>query len=387
MSDLLKDSIEPRLKTVEWLSNQARLESKFSNELLEKLYQELLNFVNTGKLNNSSNSYIFSEKLKFTTKHPIAYGQDSLDPESTREGTMRPNNFVKHCIDILGKDIKTLDLGAGPAGLVYEWIFNGVSAIGIDGSDHCKKHNIGFWNYIEDSLFLADITKNFDLFFKDNNKKNVTFDIITMWEVLEHMPSNGMQKLFENIKKHMDCDGYFIGSISSLPYYSVSGKPYHLIVKDKMWWKKLFEYNGFEILEDHPFQYKMFCRGVGGHIQDQHNYLSSPNEGFHFVARLSGEFNIQKLNALLKDCEQTNTTCDVSNLECLLDTLDKKNSELIELTQRLEVSERDLIDRTQRLEISERDLIDRTQRLEIMDSKLTLLIKESFITPPSKKGG
>ncbi len=279
IDDIISKSVDERLKTVEWLSNQSRLESKFTNQLLQQFYNEI------GVKLYKDLFYEYGNEIDFKTNYPIAYSTDTMEPESTYEGTSRPTNFVRHCIDLLGSNIKCLDIGAGPGGLVYEWIFNGIKAVGIDGSDFCKKYNIGFWNNIKNSLFTCDITQPFN-FYEKKQHNHVKFNIITMWEVLEHIPEEGLESLFSNIKNHLHIDGYFIGSVSTLEYISSSGQPYHITVKSLEWWKSKMANHGIDIINDHFFNIKMFCRGVGDNIQDQHNYFKNSNEGFHFVAKL-----------------------------------------------------------------------------------------------------
>lgn len=283
--DIVSQSIDQRLKTVEWVSNQARLESRYTNELLEKIYKELIDKQNLSHDDYFSRAKEFGENINLATEHPVAYGADSIEPESTYEGTMRPTRFVRDCIEKLGGDIQCLDIGAGPGGLVYEWIFNGIKAIGIDGSDFCQRYHIGFWDNMRSNMFTCDVTKPFNMFTKDSDK-NILFNVITMWEVLEHIPEEGLENLFKNIRRHLHSNGYVLGSISLLPYSSASGVPYHITLQPKEWWKEKMDNFGLEMTDEHPFNINMFCRGVGNHIQDQHNYFQNPNAGFHFVARL-----------------------------------------------------------------------------------------------------
>jgi hypothetical protein len=49
---------------------------------------------------------------------------------------------------------------------------------------------------------------------------------------------------------------------------------------------KLIE-SGLVMLDNHPFNEKLFCQGNGPRFQDFHNYALNPNEGFWFVAQIT----------------------------------------------------------------------------------------------------
>jgi hypothetical protein len=135
------------------------------------------------------------------------------------------------------------------------------------------------WRTIPKNLFTCDITKDFKLLYNNDIKK---FKVISCWEVLEHIEEKDLPKLLENVVKHMDVDGVFIGSISK-----DSKDPLHKTLHDKSWWKFFFEQNGLSLLSDekNPFEVLDYCRGVSGGIFDSFNYDKDPKRGFHFVAK------------------------------------------------------------------------------------------------------
>jgi 2-polyprenyl-3-methyl-5-hydroxy-6-metoxy-1,4-benzoquinol methylase len=220
-----------------------------------------------------------------TTQSPLAVSSnDYINPESTLEGDVRPTNFVLDCINILGSQMSCLDLGVGAGGLVYEFVVNDVFAVGLDGSDFCKRYRVGYWPLLVNNLFNCDLTESFQLT-SCINSDVFRFDLITMWEVLEHIDEADLAALFKNVVEHLDAEGYFVGSISLLEYVDKSGHPYHVTLRPKAWWADVFSQNGLAMCDYHPFNTNFFCRGVGRNYHDHHNYEMNPAAGFHFVAR------------------------------------------------------------------------------------------------------
>ncbi len=279
---ILARTSEERTQTLEYLTRQSLYATSYQVEQLQKLYVESMCVLLDSKQLATFNA---SRILELKTDFPIAVdSNDHINPDSTMEGLVRPTFFVQNCLSVLGKDIKCLDLGTGAAGLVFEFAMSGVLAIGVDGSDFCRVNRIGYWPLLPYNLFNCDITKPFNFSSRDNQTQ-VSFDIITMWEVLEHIGENDLPGLLENVSRHLEKHGYFIGSISLVEYLDSAGNPYHVTLKPRDWWKAKFDDNGLVMLDTHPFNEKFFCRGNGPRYQDIHNYAQNPNEGFLFVAQ------------------------------------------------------------------------------------------------------
>ncbi len=280
--DSLIKIVEKRTQTLEYLLNHSQYILNHQIDQQHKFYVELSPY---GKDSFKNAFFDFTKEIELKTDFPIALNShDHLMPDSTAEGLSRPTLFVRHCIDILGVDIKTLDIGTGAAGLVYEWAVNGILAAGIDGSDFCRKNKIGYWPLLPNNLLTCDITKPFK-FTDKASALPISFDIITSWEVLEHIAESDLSTLFENVKNHLNNNGYFIGSVSLISYMDTLGNPYHVTLKPRAWWKEMFKNNGLEILDEHPFNETIFCRGNGPRFQDFHNYKLNPEDGFLFVAK------------------------------------------------------------------------------------------------------
>ncbi|QEU05640.1 class I SAM-dependent methyltransferase [Pseudomonas oryzihabitans] len=284
---LLEEATETRTRTLEFEVRNIKFAFNYQLDLLQKIYSEWAPALTDRLKGGVAAGPLFEVK----TSHPIAYeSNDHLNPDSTLEGIYRNTIFVKHCMDVLGKHFNTLDLGTGSGGIVFEFFMSGINSIGIDGSDFCKKHNIGYWPLIPNKLYTCDITKPY-IINSSQSEEKAEFDLITMWEVLEHIQEDKLDFLLKNIVLHLKSDGYFMGSISFVPYEDEDGNPYHVTLKPKSWWVKKFDDIGLVWLEpdQHPFETTRFPRGNGPRFQDFHNYRLSPEDGCHFVARLANQ--------------------------------------------------------------------------------------------------
>ncbi|MEC5398158.1 class I SAM-dependent methyltransferase [Uliginosibacterium sp. H1] len=275
---------EERSRTLLFESQQIRHALTYQQESLHAWYLESLQ----ARPPVSARAALqFGRQLRLETDHPIAsHSNDHIQPDSTAEGISRPAAFVRHCIDVLGRDIRCLDIGVGAAGLVFEFVMQGIAALGIDGSDHCRKEGIGYWPILPENLFTCDITKPYRFAVRETGAP-VAFQLITCWEVMEHIAANDTKVVLSRIRSLLADGGYFVGSISRLRYDAPDGSPYHVTLESPDWWQHHFKEAGLLIVDDHPFDVSLFCRGNGPRFQDFHNYSRDPGAGFHFVARAS----------------------------------------------------------------------------------------------------
>lgn len=273
---------DERSQAIEYLARLAIFAGQHQIDQLQKLYVESM----PAALSlNQHAAFNASRIIKLETDYPIAVDSyDYISPDSTAQGSTRPTFFVQDCIRVLGQNIKCLDLGSGAAGLVFEYAKNQVLAIGVDGSDFCRINRVGYWPLLPNNLFTCDITKPFNFVSRDTQAV-VNFDVITMWEVLEHIAEQDLAGLFDNVRRHLDERGYFMGSISLLEYVDDTGSPYHVTLKPREWWKAKLIESGLVLLDEHPFNEKFFCRGNGPRFEDFHNYAVHPEKGFWFVAQ------------------------------------------------------------------------------------------------------
>jgi 2-polyprenyl-3-methyl-5-hydroxy-6-metoxy-1,4-benzoquinol methylase len=159
--------------------------------------------------------------IALKTQHPIAYeSPDHLIPRGTKADNSTNKKFVRVMAERLtrersGQEHGLLDLGCSGGQLVKDFSEWGWLAVGLEGSDYSLKHRRANWPELAGkNLFTCDITKPFQIETKGRPAK---FDLITMWEVLEHIPEADLPQLFTNILKHMDVGGYFVASTTSVP--------------------------------------------------------------------------------------------------------------------------------------------------------------------------
>lgn len=171
--------------------------------------------------------------MKILTSHPIAESSpDHIHPKGTAtDNTVSPSFNWK--IFSLVPGVRLLDLGCAGGGLVASIIRDGGFAAGVEGSDYSRKISRAEWATIPGNLFTADITYPFSL--EDDDGDPVLFDVITAWEVLEHIQEDRIEAVMKNADRNLVPDGLFICSISRMND-CWQGYEYHATVQEKGWW-------------------------------------------------------------------------------------------------------------------------------------------------------
>jgi 2-polyprenyl-3-methyl-5-hydroxy-6-metoxy-1,4-benzoquinol methylase len=218
------------------------------------------------------------------TNNPVAIqSNDHIYPRGTKFDNTRHPRFVLACENIfLNKKLSVLDLGCAGGGIVYDFIHRGHNALGLEGSDYSKINQRAEWRIIPDNLKTCDITKPFKIHNKTVNCI-AQFDIICMWEVLEHINEEDQFQLFNNIATHLKPEGYFVGSIA-MHDDIVNGVSFHPTLHNQDWWKAKFKELGFRFIENGFMTFGDNCRGSGNGIWDS-NFKINPEMGFHFIAQ------------------------------------------------------------------------------------------------------
>lgn len=194
-------------------------------------------------------AFLPENDITLETKYPVAYESlDHLYPHGTIRDNTRYPRFVEKCETLLAPktDLAFLDLGCSGGGMVLEAALRGHISMGLEGSDCSKKEQRAEWRLLGDRLQTCDITKPFCL--RDAAGGVRQFDIITAWEVLEHIAETDLPGLFDNIKKHLADGGIFVGSIANWDDIDPeSGVNWHVTVHPYDWWKAKFEAAGFRV--------------------------------------------------------------------------------------------------------------------------------------------
>lgn len=173
--------------------------------------------------------------MNLLTDFPIAYESfDHIEPKGTMHDNTHHKLFVDRVNEISsGNKIKFADLGCSGGGLVKDFLDDGHDAIGIEGSDYSQRNKRAEWATIPDNLFTADITKPFFIV-TDNSTGQC--DIITAWDVLEHIHEIDLGVLITNIRNNLKTNGLFVASVATFEDH-----PHHVTLKEKDWWLNLFK--------------------------------------------------------------------------------------------------------------------------------------------------
>ena len=228
-----------------------------------------------------------SGAITLDTEYPIAYeSNDYLVPHGTVRDDTRYPRFI-HACEMYFKDREKLafvDLGCSSGGIVLDALLRGHEAVGLEGSDESFKQQRAQWRIIPKNLFTCDITKPFTLK-KDGKLKE--FDVISAWEVLEHIKEEDMPMLLENIKKHLNKGGIFIGTISNWDDIDEeTGVNWHVNLHPYEWWRDIFAEAGFDIITETFSPYDL-ARGTVNppHVYDLPAEKFYLDETFYIVAK------------------------------------------------------------------------------------------------------
>lgn len=155
-------------------------------------------------------------RISLETKFPIAAESlDTIIPFGTAQDNSTNRAFVNKLQDITrartgGRGGAMLDLGCSGGQLVADFRASGWNAAGLEGSDYSLKHGRANWKKLGNvALFTCDITKPFVV---SLDGERARFDLVTAWEVLEHIPERDLGVLFDNILGHLKPGGLFIAS-------------------------------------------------------------------------------------------------------------------------------------------------------------------------------
>jgi cyclopropane fatty-acyl-phospholipid synthase-like methyltransferase len=210
--------------------------------------------------------------IKIETQYPIASDSpDHLYPHGTAHDNSTDVNFLDELTaHFKNEKINFLDLGCSGGQLVVDLHNKGNVSIGLEGSDYSLVNNRANWpEYGNKILFTCDITKPFKIF-NDEEVTPILFDVITAWEVVEHIKYSDLSLLFQNINNSLKTDGIFLASIAMHP-----DGPLHQTVNTKEeWLTTIFPEvlkNTNLVVKEYPFQYWVRGGSQSFHIMLQKN--------------------------------------------------------------------------------------------------------------------
>lgn len=187
-------------------------------------------------------------RVSLTAQREVA--ADSADhrvPWGTRRDNSRNRRFNQKLYALYPptRALKILDLGCSGGGFVKDCIDDGQLAVGLEGSDYSKKFRRAEWATIPDFLFTCDITADFEVRL---GTELLQFDIVTAWEVLEHIAQDDLKQLASNVSRHLSPGGLWIASVSPKDD-TVGGVSLHATARSRHWWIDTFAALGFVHLE------------------------------------------------------------------------------------------------------------------------------------------
>lgn len=180
-------------------------------------------------------------KPRVITDHPIAIeSYDHINPYGTKDDNSKNIEYVDELIGMFSKDMHYLDLGCSGGGFVSQFVKDrGVFAVGVEGSDYSKKIGRAEWSVIPDYLFTADITKPFTI--TDHIANPLTFDVISAFDVMEHIERTDLPHVFKNIDNHLKQTGILVLGIAT-----VECGRWHPTVQNEAWWESCLRFYGYE---------------------------------------------------------------------------------------------------------------------------------------------
>lgn len=210
-----------------------------------------------------------------------AYGSpDHLVPWGTRWDRSSNGRFNEKLWQLYPQTqvVKVLDLGCSGGDFVKSCIDDGQFAVGMEGSTFSKEHKRSAWAVIPEYLFTCDITRPFQLLFQTGSEEQqVKFDVVTSWEVMEHLKEEDLPALAANVHAHLCPGGLWIMSVANWEDVR-AGVRLHQTVKPEAWWRQKFASLGFQTLEAHRSYFRrQYVRGVRVD-NDEHFHLVLTNK-------------------------------------------------------------------------------------------------------------
>jgi SAM-dependent methyltransferase len=216
-------------------------------------------------MNSNPSGPVTPQKIIIRAEREVAY--DS--PDHIRPwGTKRDNSVNRRFNDKLyrlfpqSKQLSILDMGCSGGGFVKSCLDDGCLAVGVEGSDFSKKLRRAEWRTIPEFLFTCDITKKFDCFIEEGGEsRRLMFDVVTSWEVMEHIAENDIVHVAQNVARHLVPGGLWITSITPVQD-EIDGVKLHQTIQQKPWWLNKLSQLGYEHLEEYVRYFNtQFVRG------------------------------------------------------------------------------------------------------------------------------
>jgi len=192
---------------------------------------------------------------------------DHLYPHGTRRDNSRNPRFnekLYFLFEATRRSLTILDLGCSGGGFVRDCLNDGCLAVGLEGSDYSQKRRRAEWAVIPEYLFVCDVTAPFEIKIQMGEtaaSQHLEFDVVTSWELLEHIAEPDLPILADNVRRHMKPGGLWIMSVS--PHNDKPGAvELHQTIRPREWWIDQFAKLGFQHLDSYVRYFNtQFVRG------------------------------------------------------------------------------------------------------------------------------
>jgi len=189
---------------------------------------------------------------------------DHLMPWGTKQDNSVNRRFNDKVYKLYPRQeqLKVLDMGCSGGGFVKSCFDEGCLAVGLEGSDFSKRRGRAEWRSIPEYLFTCDVTGKFEIFLeKSGVSELLQFDVVTCWEMMEHIAEADISKVAANVKRHLAPGGIWIMSVSPNEEV-IHGVRLHQTVQQKPWWVNKFAESGLFHSEPHVQYFNtQFVRG------------------------------------------------------------------------------------------------------------------------------
>lgn len=174
--------------------------------------------------------------ISVITDKPLAFDSPDFIQlwGAKNDNTKDPAFYVEIEQHYNGEKINYLDLGCSGGGLVADMHNRGHLAVGLEGTDYSAKTGRAEWAELYNkNLFTADVTEPYSIL---NDGNQVLFDIISAFELVEHIHPNDLNRLFKHISSNLKIGGMFVASVSTKEDI-INGVVLHQSVFNEMDWR------------------------------------------------------------------------------------------------------------------------------------------------------
>jgi len=167
--------------------------------------------------------------IHVVTSTPVAStSPDHLIPNGTAHDNFTSIEMIRELAAIF-PNLRLLDIGCSSGQFVSDCLAENYLAVGLEGSDYSLIRKRPQWDRLAGiNLFTCDVSQPFSI---EQNTTQIVFNVVTTWDVLEHIPLKDLPQVMSNIHKHLEPNGIFIGTVSV-----AADPPWHQTVMAREKW-------------------------------------------------------------------------------------------------------------------------------------------------------